>query len=245
MLKNILVQNVSQTFMKRIKKSLSTKNTIYEFKDVNFDNVSDDFFDFAFITTDHPDIFYDVLKHSKKIKKFVCISSVEELGITKADNITEQQIFDLKIYSKQMQCAQEIYRKDNFLGFFYFKFYDSSKKDELINRMLRFEKNIEYLYDRTETIFHTKHLIDLIVEIIRETDRIYQNDLIKVNNFVNLSYTRNHKISEIADFCSSKVIFQRDNIENINFYGDGQKIKKIFTVNSFFDLAGGILSNQR
>lgn len=63
------------------------------------------------------------------------------------------------------------------------------------------------------------------------------------NNFVNLAYSENYKISEIADFCNSKILFQNE-FQN-NFYGCGKKLQETFDTGRYFSLADALLYNQR
>lgn len=231
--KILVLADISSQPFKRIKRSLSEKNVICsvpqyeeEYDYVVFSNKIDNF--------QH---YYENLK----FKYFLYFHNLEGLSI---DYLDEIEIYKL-LKSKNIFVPQESYPAKNFLGFFCFNFFDSQQKNDLLYKLYNGAKDIRVEYDKYEEYFCTKHLIGLLVDIIREPDSILENPNLELNNYVNLAYIENYKLGQLAEFCSNKIEFISENTNNVNFYGNGEKLRKIFCVTKSFNLAEGILGNQR
>ena len=174
----------------------------------------------------------------------ICFFEAKKSGCENFYKAPEEQI--IKVFKQNnINGPQRISNKKNSLGFFYFNLYDFSEKLDDLHKMYTEKDGLVLPYDYYVTYFCMKHINNLITDIIREPERYFNNSIIEFNNFVNLSYLEIYKYSELADFCNHKIVFENSNIEDIHYCGDGKKLKKLFLTNSSFNLAEGLINNQR
>lgn len=244
-MKNILLSSNNKKPLNKIYNSFKNKNLIHKLEEIDLQTCEDFFYDFVFYDFSKNDKNFEIiLDNNNKYKYLLCFFEVKKSGCDNFYNAPEEQI--LQVFKKNnLLEPQRILNKKNSLGFFYFNLYDFSDKSDILHRLYIEKEGVILPFDYYITYFCMKHINSLIVDIIRDPEKYYNNPIIEFNNFVNLSYLEVYKYSELAEFCNHNVIFENSNIEDIHYCGDGKKLKKLFLTNSSFNLAEGLISNQR